>query len=90
MALAAPNTAAHPPMSNFINSIMLPAPAFRLYPPLHSEEKKRTEKTGSVRQVVIKGNILKYTLESKHYLSKVSPLPTNATFTVSAEGWLGR
>lgn len=43
MALAAPNTAAHPPMSNFINSIMLPAPAFKLYPPLHREKKKEEE-----------------------------------------------
>lgn len=44
MALAAPNTAAHPPMSNFISSIMLPAPAFRLYPPLENTRKKRDEK----------------------------------------------
>ena len=33
MARALPKTAADPPMSNFIISIMLPAPAFRLYPP---------------------------------------------------------
>mmetsp|Transcript_3777 Transcript_3777/g.8912 ORF Transcript_3777/g.8912 Transcript_3777/m.8912 type:complete len:270 (-) Transcript_3777:963-1772(-) len=33
MALAAPRTAALPPMSNFIISIMDPGPALRLYPP---------------------------------------------------------
>mmetsp|Transcript_25600 Transcript_25600/g.64082 ORF Transcript_25600/g.64082 Transcript_25600/m.64082 type:complete len:224 (-) Transcript_25600:1125-1796(-) len=43
---AAPRVAPAPPMSNFIISIMLPAPALMLYPPL----------------------------------SKVSPLPTTATF----------
>jgi hypothetical protein len=33
MALAHPSTAAHPPISNFMSSIMDPAPTLRLYPP---------------------------------------------------------
>jgi hypothetical protein len=33
IALAHPSTAAHPPISNFISSIIDPAPTLRLYPP---------------------------------------------------------
>jgi hypothetical protein len=44
MALAQPNTAPQPPMSNFISSIMEPAPVFKLYPPL----KRRNSKTAEV------------------------------------------